>query len=113
MCSVACPSPRYLLNIDDCASPCICQASTENSGNYSCSVPEFISTPVRIHIVEGISLSILLNTLSSPFTDENQAFVASGNTNIAGKVKSGLVNVVKLLIYFLSCSNASIICQSL
>jgi len=70
----------------------ITQASSLHSGNYSCSVPDFITTPVRIHIVE----------------DENQAFVASGNTNISGNVESSLANVAKLLIYFLSCSNATI-----
>jgi len=66
----------------------ITQASPVHSGNYSCSVPDFISTPVRIHIVE----------------DENQAFVASGNTNISWKVPSDLTNIFKLLIYFLCCS---------
>jgi len=69
----------------------ITQASSVHNGNYSCSVPDFISTPVRIHIVE----------------DENQAFVASGNTNISGKVESSLVNFAKLLIYLISCSNAT------
>ena len=46
--------------------------------------------------------------LTCPISDENQAFVASGNTNLSWKVESGLVNVSKLLIYFLSCSNATI-----
>ena len=30
------------------------QASSVHEGNYSCSVPDYISKPVRIHIIEGI-----------------------------------------------------------
>ena len=85
----------------------ILQASPVHSGNYSCSVPDFISTPVRIHIVEGELLTPqkpIIWKIYLFLADENQAFVASGNTNISWKVPSDLPNIFKLLIYFLCCS---------
>lgn len=64
----------------------ITQASSVHEGNYSCSVPDYINTPVRFHIIE----------------DENQAFVASGNTNISvsgGKVGRFLLKLTFVLIF--------------
>ena len=82
-----------------------CQVRSAHGGRYCCSVPGYVSAPVRIHIIQGedeASPQPFISFIIFHFADENhQAFVASGNNIHNWSLVRHYFEIFQYLVVFL------------